>query len=136
MIDEPTPRPQLLSMRIIHGALCMGMVTATVVLGMLRLNGGQPPAQLPMISYVGFGMAAVCLVLSFIVPNLLAAGFRQRIAAGTLPLPGDDVGWWAIYQARLIVGMALLEGAAFMQAIAYFLEGLPASLGVALGLLV
>jgi hypothetical protein len=141
MPDEPKPAPQLLTMRIVHGALCMGVVTITAILGLLRMNGGKPPAATPMISYVGFGMAAVCLPLSFLVPNLLSAGWRRQIAIGKWPLsipaqPDSDAGWWSIFQSRLIVGMAMLEGAAFMQVIAYFVEGMPLSLGVALGLLV
>src|SRR5262249_56995441 len=128
----------VLTMRIIHGALCTGLVALTAVLAGQRMANNQPPAALPLISYIGFGVAAVCLILSFVVPNLVQAGWRRRIAAGQSPLLNDSTAdreslWLVLYQTRLILGMAMLEGAAFMQVIAFFVEGVPLSLGVALG---
>ncbi len=55
---------------------------------------------------------------------------------GPQPEPGSAEAWWALYQTRCILGAAPLEGAAFFQLIAYYLEGLPLYLGLAGGLLV
>jgi len=71
----------------------------------------------------------------------VASGWRRQITAGQWPVPNDpdpssESAWWGLYLVRFLLGMALLEGAALMQVIFYFVEGLPLSLGVALGLLV
>ena len=85
------------------------------------------------------------------MPNFSVNGTRKRIAQGTwqppvrpgyppAPVPPDDAGkLLAVYQTALIIGAALLEGATFFLAIAYFLEGQILSLivaGVLMGLLV
>jgi hypothetical protein len=134
MSDSPTSTlPQrLLVMRIIHAALCMGVVTATAVLAVLRQSSNQPPPPAPVISWFGIGFAAVAIVLSFVMPRIVVSNWlRQWVATHGPETTGadDEAPLWTTYQASLIVGMALLEGAALFQAIAYLSEGQPISLG-------
>ncbi len=129
-------------MRIVHVALCMGVVMATAILASVRLAGNQPPPPpTPLISYVALSFAVLALLLSFVVPKVMAAGWVREFASGKQPVPpvtepGNLAGWLGMYQIYSLIGMALLEGAAFFQLIAYFIEGQPWSLGIGLGLLV
>ena len=69
--------------------------------------------------------------LSFLMPRLLAANFRKAQKVAPIPAPAAfDVA----YTSQMIVAMALLEGAAFFNVIAYLLEGHVPSL-IAVGLL-
>ncbi len=124
-----------LSLQIIVGALAGGVLMFLAIVIFIGLQ--QPPAAIPdlaIITYTAYGMAAVCAILSFVVPNILVARTRKLLAAG-------DVSQWglvknlpnieqlaeaapvaAIFQTRTIVGAALCEGAAFMACIAYLIE--------------
>src|SRR5207237_10518466 len=100
---------------------------------------------------------AVLIGLALIVvPNMLAANWRQKIAQGIDPLtttrppetileeggpippppspqadPARSVRWWQLYQTRLIITAALIEGVIFFELVAYLTEGPPCSLGMA-----
>jgi hypothetical protein len=92
---------------------------------------------------VGIVFAAVLGLAHRAVPGLVVAGWRTQLARGESPAAlkplqqagGDAALWYGLYQIQLIVGDAMLEGATFLQLIAYLLEGQPWSLAVA-GLLV
>jgi hypothetical protein len=129
--------------RILTVAIIAGAVIAGAILITLRTqNPPQPPAQQPIVSYVGYAFAAICLLASVLVPGIILASFRKQIAQGRQPNssapwpqpPNDLVSWITLYQSSLIISLALLEGPTFLQLIAYFLEGQSISLGVALGL--
>jgi hypothetical protein len=103
----------------------------------------------PLITYLAVGMGIAGLVLSFVIPNMIVASARRKIAKGmwTPPvkqdptklaqiLPAGDTGKLAfVYQTQLIIGSALCEGMAFFATIAYMLERNPLALGMALILL-
>jgi hypothetical protein len=140
---EPEPfAARLRVMRIVHGALCLGVVIFAVVVVLARMDvvplGGAaqllPPA-VPLVSYIGVAFAGIIFAVFLILPGILESAWRKQVGR-----PGSDGGapdqWWALYQTRLIMRSALLEGAAFFQLIAYLIEGQPWSLGVGLGLLV
>ena len=118
---------RLLPMQIIALALPAGVVlfalVAVVLLGSLR----QPPAG-PLVSLLGAGFAAMMMVAHFVLPNLL---FRPRVPSGET-LDVDSA--CNIYQTRLIVALALLEGAAFFNLVALVLEHQWWSLAIAGGL--
>src|SRR5262249_7555183 len=118
--------------RIITVAIIAGAVVAGAILVTLRVqNPPLPPPQLPVVSYVGYAFAAICLLASVLVPGFLLATFRKQIAQGRQPNssapwpqpPNDLVSWFTLYQSSLIISLALLEGPTFMQLIAYYLEG-------------
>jgi hypothetical protein len=102
-----------------------------------------PPPGVPLLTFVGLGLAAFLAVGSVALPLVLQASWRRSSrqdpqAARTDPRTGRALApeevWWLRYQTRLLVQAALLEGATFFQLIAYRIEGLPVSLGVAAGL--
>ncbi|HVW01755.1 MAG TPA: hypothetical protein VHB77_15495 [Planctomycetaceae bacterium] len=137
MNDQPTePHEPELSVdavlrieRIILLALVMGVVTFGVIAGVMVFGQQQANAQpvanaqlpngLPLISLIAVGFACVILVLQAVVPNMMVSVRRKPIAlqfhisrADLLPL----------HQIRLIVGLALCEGAAFFNLVACIVE--------------
>jgi hypothetical protein len=140
------------TMQIIVGALFAGTVFAFIILAYVRSQNPPPPPDVPLVTYIGVAFAIPPLILSFVLPKLIIAGVRKKIALGTwrapssrynMPaaaVPTDDAGkLLTSFPAGLIIGAALLEGPAFFVLIAYFLEGQILSLivaGVLMGLLV
>jgi hypothetical protein len=84
-------------------------------------------------------MLVSCVPLAFVLPDVLTRAALRKVATGTLPIPpranpadyrsvpGQLLG---VYQTSLIVGLALLEGTAFMGSIAFLLEAVPLAAGV------
>ena len=103
--------------QIIAGALIMGVLTFACVAFFVAKG---EPAQSPMLALVGAGMAAMAVVVRFIVPTIIVNGAKARLkevadADLMIQLAG-------IYQTKMIVGMAVLEGAAFFNLVAYISE--------------
>jgi hypothetical protein len=122
---------RLRTMRVLLVALCVGVLGMAAVMVWLRDAAPLPPPPgVPVLSFVGLGLAAFLAVGSVVLPLVLQATWRRASRQG----PGADEAWWGRYQARLLFQAALLEGATFFQLIAYRIEGLPVSLGVAGGL--
>lgn len=116
-----------LRMQIIAGALASSVVVFAVVALVMRQG---EPAESAVISYVAIPFTIACLVGSPIVASRVARMARQSLVQGTLkPLPdvpagSGDVGLLAgVYQTRLIVAASMIEGAAFLNLVAYLLEG-------------
>ena len=77
-------------------------------------------------TYTAIATAAICLPLSFVIPNIINAKNRRAIAAGTLPpllrsgsaaqatgpqVPQTEIGKLTMfYLPQLIGGAALVEG--------------------------
>jgi hypothetical protein len=143
---EQVPPQRVMVVRIIHAALCMGTIMFGGAMLLVRwLNApALDPAQPPIITYVGLGMAAMALLMAWVLPGAIATQWRRqngaalvRSAAGRPEGPAVLAdGLVGAYQTTVIVAAALLEGAAFLLAIAYFLEGQSIALGGFLGMLV
>lgn len=110
--DDPAITQAAVTCKIIAGALVFGVVAFAAVVVVLRL-GRQPGGTL--ISFVAVGFAAAMIVVRQFVLGI--AGGRTGP-----PQPGP-AGPLALYQTRMIIGLAILEGAAFFNCIAYLLEG-------------
>jgi hypothetical protein len=144
MSSWPTADQRLFTLRLVHVSLCMGVVILAAVLIALAPAGGVAPMP-PAFRYIAVGVAVVLLVLSFLLPTIVAARWRRQIAAGTWPVlsaeapeaePNSEAAWWRLYFTRWLLTAAPLEGAAFFQFIAYYTDGLPLYLGVAGAMLV
>ena len=135
MSDPSLPDPYALRlrvMRILHAALCLGVLFFLVIvlaLGPLI----RPPPDVPLISYLIAGFAVVSCALAWFMPNVGTASARRQQIGTDQPGSGRDH-WWMVYQTRLILRCAPLEGGAFAQFIAYLLEGQPFSLGLGVAL--
>ena len=120
--DPLLPTARLRTMQIVAGAMILGVAMTLAILAIIRSMGnGPPPPQVPIFTYVGVGLAFVGVIAHFIVPRSISPA--QQLADG-------KISWLAIYQTRMIVGMALLEGPALYQGIAYFIEGEALALGL------
>src|SRR5271157_3756311 len=115
MTDPDALQPTIRTCQIIIGAMIMGVVT------------------LLAITYLAVASGLIVLVLSFVVPKVNVAQARRRMAlegpTATTEVgpsepkqlyPASYTGKLAqLYQTQLIIGSAMLEGAAFFATIAY-----------------
>jgi hypothetical protein len=135
MNDPSGPDPyagRLRVMRILHAALCLGVLFFLVIvlaLGPLI----QPPPAVPLVSYILAGFAVVSCALAWLMPRVAPVSAGRQ--PGIKQQASDRDRWWGLYQTRLLLRCAPLEGGAFAQFIAYLLEGQPFSLGLGLALL-
>lgn len=153
MTAPDSPRPDRAAIvrngRIIAGALMAGVSIFLVVVVVLKRSRGEPmvgpdswdlsPPQ-GIIALVGLVLAAGAIPLSFVMPRIIAAQsrrtFAKEAARGDEPIRGLDDAFPMIYLQRAIVGLALLEGVAFFNLIAFLLAGrLPSLIVVAVLLL-
>jgi len=97
------------------------------------------PGPLPIQAIVAVAMLVICGSLAFVIPSIQTHSALQRIAADSWQIPPgtdpkafatDDAKLLAVRQVTLLIGLALLEGVAFMGCIAYLLEGQTLALGV------
>ena len=116
----------LLMCRIIAGALVFGVATFAAVAVVLRLD--DPPAADALISLIAAGFAAASVVIRQVLVSLIGGRTGSSQAAGAF-------GPLLLYQTRMIAGLAILEGAALFNVVAYLIEGHWWSLAAAAGLL-
>ena len=122
--------PRVRSMQIIVIAMLIGAALALIILAFMRGQRAVLPGDaVPFLTYFGLGFAVFTAVLSFVLPGVIIAGARSKIAKGTfgdsrvVVLPDDSGKLLMVYTSALIVGAAFLEGPTFYFAIAYYLEG-------------
>jgi len=137
--SDPLDRQAMVS-QIIAFALVAGVTTFLGITLVIRSTGGKgllapdpwniaPPSAI--ISLLSVVLAVIVTALSFVVPNTIAANMRRQFAKGKFPTIGPDSppikdamsAFRMIHQLRMIVGLAMLEGAAFLCVIAFMLEG-------------
>jgi hypothetical protein len=127
--------------QIILAAMAMGIVMfAGIVVFVIP---GDEPAEGNLLSVLAGVVAGVNLVLCLVVPSFIAAANRRRLAMGAgQSADQPDLGasaefgkLAAVYQVKMIVGAALLEGACFLALCAYMIERQMPSLVVTVVLL-
>jgi hypothetical protein len=122
-IDQP-----LRLMQIIAGALIMGVVMfaliATLALGALN----EAPSN-TMIAYIGAGFAVMVVAAHLVVPEAVKAAALKATS------DRDAEFLCGIYQTRMIIALALLEGAAFFNIVALMIAHTWWSLAIAGALL-
>jgi hypothetical protein len=130
-------------LQIIAGALLLGVILfLAIVFYLLAQNQGQslaPQEDLPVVTLVAVALMALWAPLAFAVPSKMTKMQLRQILAGKwtnpplLPSSTQPTGGallWAVHQNAMIVGLALLEGSAFLGCIAYLLEAQAIALGV------
>lgn len=113
---------QLLTMRLIIGALAMGLLVFGVVVNVV-LGPADPPNDdaLRMFVWGALCVGLVALVLNRVVGSMVAGGAAKHLPADEEAAKQQVI---AGHQAGLIVSAAILEGAAFFCLIVYaFLAG-------------
>ena len=143
------PDKVLFTMRIIAIALIVGVLTfggiaSFIVFGMAQPV--QPPAgrknAAEILMYLGLAGAALMVVVSFVIPNLLANGIVKGVVK--LVQNATSAGSKELFsrllmaaQVRMIVALAFIEGAAFFNLLVAFIVARSLiSLAIVAGLLV
>ncbi len=125
--DPSQLAPQVRVMQIIVGALTSGCIAVMVTMFLLRGDKAPQPAM-PTLTYLGLAFSGAAVLARIFLPRLIANQARSGITAR------DEASVVAallpVFQTRLIIGAAILEGAVFFLAIAYMLEGQSLALGV------
>lgn len=136
--------PQLRVVQVIVSALVAGALSFLIItVFMASKTGPASEAKTtegsPLIFYVGLAATVLAIMARLVVPNAIEAAGRRALAAEPLPHPGTpadrsnlDGRLMALYQRRLIVAAALIEGPTFLLSTAYMLEHSQAALIVAM----
>ena len=112
--------PAVMTLRIIASALLGGVLLFGAVVAVL--SAGRPADPQPVVTWVLLGFALLNVVASSIVPSVATA------AAET---DGSTRSLLGVYQTRMIVRFALLEGAAILCLVAHLIDAWwPAWVGV------
>lgn len=133
-------------MQIIAAALLLGVVmflAIVLIIVFSRPNGAgiAPAGDVPIVSVLAVSFLAIQAPLAFIIPGFQTRTALRRIASGTWQLPPganaasfatDASKLLAVRQTSMIIGLALLEGTAFLGCIAYLVEKQPFALVVVL----
>jgi hypothetical protein len=144
MLDDKTRQQfdtMVLTSQIILAAMVMGVVMFGGIV-VFAMPGGEG-VEGNILSMLAVIVGGANLVLCLVVPGFIAAANRRKIAAGVWQSanrqpkePPTDFGKLTmVYQMKMIVGAALLEGGCFLALIAYMIEGQMPSLVVAAVLL-
>jgi hypothetical protein len=131
-------RAMLTNMRIISAALISGVVVFLAVV--LFVMKSDPKPGSPLLTYIGLAFGAGALVFAFIIPGFVGGSIKQALVEGKrVDLPPQfkatqDVGIVGnllfLFQTRLIIGYAILKGAAFFNLVAYMIERQDVSLAI------
>jgi hypothetical protein len=109
-------RAPRLQLRIIHVALLLSAITITAIIWMIRRmpNAAPPPSEAThLILYVGLAVGALALALAVLVWRNIPA----------FAPPTDPAAWARAAVPRMVVAWAMLEGAAVVGGVTYFVTG-------------
>lgn len=111
------PLSMIRTSQIITVALIAGVVIFALAAQLLLPDG---PAPQPFIAWIALAFAVPLIALRYVIPGMLVKASlkdaRQNIGHFT---PNQ---LRPVFQTRLILGLAMLEGAAFFNLVAYLLE--------------
>lgn len=127
-IDEGVMRQHLATARLIVTALIAGVLvflTIGVFMVEIRRPGGPPMPQgnQKVVTLVSMALFLIQVPLSFVLPRVMLRGSLKKLAAERRQPAEDLPRLLGLRQASLILGMALLEGVAFLCCVGYLTEG-------------
>jgi MFS family permease len=123
---QMTTEQRARAMNIIWFAMILGVVVFAVIAG-VKGQDQQPQGDM-LLTMVGMGMAACMFVVSLIVPNIVAnQQFRAALQRGRYETDEEKQQAMndleSVFMTKFLIGMALLEGGAFMNLVFYIVEG-------------
>lgn len=126
-LSGPQIEASLRVAQIITAALAIGLLTFTAfsLFSMYQRNA-IINWNFSTITIFGLGLAASAIPASFIIPKFIAAPSVRLQADGTPETRVQSL--LGQYQSQLIIGLALLEGAGFLNSFALMQENNPTSL--------
>ena len=138
MLSDPQRefcRTSVRTMQVIIGAMILAVLSFLgYVVFMMPQQGQLPIGAQPIISYAAAAMAVAVTIAWLIVPGNVTSRMRHSLiedrslstsSGNNFSTPeqlGETVPLVGAYQTRLIIGAALLEGAAFFAVTAFMLE--------------
>lgn len=126
-------------LQIIHIALTVGVLffLAIVVLVVRKgeIFGKEPWSVTSLLTLAATLFGAAAIVAHLVIPGLVVSAQRKALAQTAKSEPKDFESMLMLYATQKIMGSAIIEGAAFFNVVAYFIEGTAASLLLALLLL-
>lgn len=144
---------RLRPLQVIVGTMTLGatafLIVASVVGGDAVAPPGGTPAA-PILTYLCAGFGAVALIARILIPGVMTTSARANIVkkrtdSGATPAPQASPGEGAVltdvvqlcnaYASMVIVRAAVVEGAALLAAVAFFVERTPLSAVVAIVLI-
>lgn len=113
------------TMQIIAGALMIGVMLFTIVAVVAHGGRARNDIFLPLLFVL---ITVPAIIARFIVPMMLVDFYRRKIVAavqdGELKSSADVAArLFGVYQTKLIISLALLEGGAFLNNVAYIVAG-------------
>jgi hypothetical protein len=125
-------------MQIIAAAMMTGVLSFMFVVLVATQGNVFGFNKPPVLTRIGAGLGAFLILNHFVVPEIVSSVQLQRITASGL-LQLDDESQYqqvtGIYRIRLIIALAMLEGAAFLNLVVLMVEKNGLSLGVVVLLL-
>lgn len=116
-----SPSQRIRAAQIICGAMVMGILIFMVIALSSPGDGKRVGAgPLPMVSMVGLGAAVVNFLLQFIIPGIVASFQINKLKVEAVADRSADL--FSIFQIRMIIRLALLEGASLFNLIGYMVE--------------
>jgi hypothetical protein len=117
-------------LRIIHVVMSLGilmfLVVAVLVMRHGEVFGKDPWSVTTPMTMIAVIFAAMAIVAHVVVPNLAVNAQRRALARGTKAGdagPSDAEALMALFTNQVIIGTAIIEGAALLNTVVYFLEG-------------
>jgi hypothetical protein len=139
--NEPSngqaPTANVRTMQIIAFALMMGVVVFGVIV--MFQTGGQLNGKPGLLTWIAAGFAGLMIVNHLAIPLIIAGATWKKLAADGIRQKSEQEQAQAamgVYQAQMIVALALLEGAAFFNLVVVMQERTMISLGIVIALLV
>ena len=128
--ESPSLLTAVRTLSIILIALCLGMASfAGVILAVMKPD--LAPNNWSVLTLMGLGLTVLMLVMRLILPTLVVKGQLREAARREKDDDKDKEQLAGLYQTSGIIGAALLEGAGFLNLVAFMQEGNPASLAAA-----
>ena len=121
------------TMQIIVVALMMGVLSCLLVV-LLTTKGNVLGLNKPtLMTLIAAGFGFLMIVNHFVIPGIISKAQLKQTASNELPEGGEESKQQhvvAIFQTQLIIGMALLEGAAFFNLVELMIDKSGFSLGI------
>lgn len=128
---------RILTMQILAASIAAGALIFLVLA--VVLHAAKPPDSneaRPVLSYLALAVAAVILVIHRIIPALIIKAGRRKIVREPSDFPdGDVTRLCVLFRTKMLASLGLLEGGAFLQLVAYLVEGFTPTL-IATGILI
>jgi hypothetical protein len=118
----------VVTMQIIAGAMIAGVAVFGIIAAAQGLSQPPDPEQMPLVSYFGAALTFFLIAAAAIAPSMIARASRQKPMSGRSDARAAkqseerDLPSYGTYQTMLIVRLALLEGAAFVNLVAVLNE--------------